>query len=125
MKKEEVRIGMTVMHNVHGGIGEVVEVKGNKAGLRIGCFIHEVNVNDLVLKAQSASEVKSDTRHQIEIGYDVATMSLFITIDKKETICIANVSPNVLNDIGVSSKSDEDEFNAEIGRALAFYRANM
>ena len=47
------------------------------------------------------------------------------SIDKKETICIANVSPNVLTDIGISSKSDEDEFNAEIGRALAFYRANM
>ena len=124
MKREEIRVGMTVMHNVHG-VGEVVEVKGNKIGLKVGWFIHEVNVNDLVLKAQSASEVKPDTRHHIEVGYDVATLSLFITIDKKETICIANVSPNVLNDIGISSKSDEDEFNAEIGRALAFYRANM
>ena len=124
MKRDEIRVGMTVMHNVHG-VGEVVEVKGNKIGLKVGWFIHEVNVNDLVLKAQSASEVKPDTRHHIEVGYDVATLSLFITIDKKETICIANVSPNVLNDIGISSKSDEDEFNAEIGRALAFYRANM
>ena len=124
MKREEIRVGMTVMHNVHG-VGEVVEVKGNKIGLKVGWFIHEVNVNDLVLKAQSASEVKPDTRHHIEIGYNVDTLSLFITIDKKETICIANVSPNVLNDIGISSKSDEDEFNAEIGRALAFYRANM
>ena len=124
MKKEEIRIGMTVMHNVHG-VGEVIEVKGNKVGLKVGWFLHEVSVNDLVLKAESTSEVKSDTRHQIELGYDMATMSLFITIDKKETICIANVSPSVLNDIGVSSKSDEDEFNAEIGRALAFYRANM
>ena len=124
MKKEEIRLGMTVMHNVHG-VGEVVELKGNKVGLKVGWFIHEVNVNDLVLKAQSTSEVKPDTRHQIEVGYDMATTSLFITIDKKETICIANVSPSVLNDIGISSKSDEDEFNAEIGRALAFYRANM
>ena len=124
MKKEEIRLGMTVMHNAHG-VGEVVEVKGNKVGLKVGWFVYEVNVNDLVLKAQSASEVKPDTRHQIEVGYDMATASLFITIDKKETICIANVSPSVLNDIGISSKSDEDEFNAEIGRALAFYRANM
>ena len=124
MKKDEIRVGMTVMHNVHG-VGEVVEVKGNKVGLRVGWFIHEVNINDLVLKAQSASKVKPDTRHQIEVGYNMDTASLFITIDKKETICIANVSPNVLNDIGISSKSDEDEYNAEIGRALAFYRANM
>ena len=124
MKKDEIRVGMTVMHNVHG-VGEVVEAKGNKVGLKVGWFIHEVNVNDLVLKAEPTSKAKSDTRHQIEVGYDMATTSLFITIDKKETICIANVSPNVLNDIGVSSKSDEDEFNAEIGRALAFYRANM
>ena len=124
MKKDEIRVGMTVMHNVHG-VGEVVEVKGNKVGLRVECFIHEVNINDLVSKAQPTSEVKPDTRHNIEIGYNMDTMSLFITIDKKETICIANVSPNVLNDIGISSKSDEDEFNKEIGRALAFYRANM
>ena len=124
MKREEIRLGMTVVHNIHG-IGDVVEVKGNKVGLKVGWSIYEVNVNDLVLKVEPISEAKPDTRHQIEVGYDIATMSLFITIDKKETICIANVSPNVLNDIGVSSKSDEDEFNAEIGRALAFYRANM
>ena len=124
MKKEEIRVGMTVMHNAHG-VGEVIEIKGNKVGLKVGWFIHEVNISDLVSKAQPTSEVKSDTRHQIEIVYDMAVTSLFITIDKKETICIANVSPSVLNDIGVSSKSDEDEFNEEIGRALAFYRANM
>ena len=124
MKKEEIRLGMTVMHNVHG-VGDVIEIKGNKVGLRVGWSIYEVNASDLVSKVEPISEVKPDTRHQIELGYDMATMSLFITIDKKETICIANVSPNVLNDIGVSSKSDEDEFNAEIGRALAFYRANM
>ena len=124
MKREEIRIGMTVMHNVHG-VGEVVEVTGNKVGLRVGWFVHEVNISDLVSKAQQTSEVKPDTRHQIEVGYDMATSSLFITIDKKETICILNLTPNVLSDIGVSSKSDEDEFNAEIGRALAFYRANM
>ena len=124
MKKEEIRIGMTVMHNVHG-VGEVIEIKGNKVGLKVGWFLHEVSVNDLVLKAEPTSEVKSDTRHQIEIVYDMAVTSLFITIDKKETICIPNVSPSVLNDIGISSKSDEDEFNEEIGRALAFYRANM
>lgn len=124
MKKDEIRIGMAVMHSAYG-VGEVVEVKGNKVGLRVGWFVYEVNINDLVSKAQPTSKAKHDTRHHIEIGYDVATTSLFITIDKKETICIANVSPNVLNDIGVSSKSDEDEFNAEIGRALAFYRANM
>ena len=124
MKKEEIRIGMTLMHNVYG-VGEVIEIKGNKVGLKVGWFLHEVSANDLVLKAEPTSEVKPDTRHKIEVGYDVATLSLFITIDKKETICIANVSPSVLKDIGVSSKSDEDEFNEEIGRALAFYRANM
>ena len=124
MKREEIRIGMAVMHNAHG-VGEVVEIKGNKVGLRVGWFVYEVNIDDLVSKAQPTSEAKPDTRHHIEVGYDIATASLFITIDKKETICIANVSPTVLNDIGVSSKSDEDEFNAEIGRALAFYRANM
>ena len=121
MKREEIRIGMTVMHNVHG-VGEVVELKENRVGIKVGWFIHEVSINHLTLPT---SEVKPDTRHNIEIGYNVDTMSLFITIDKKETICIANVSQNVLNDIGISSKSDEDEFNAEIGRALAFYRANM
>ena len=124
MKKEEIRLGMTVKHNTHG-VGDVIEIKGNKVGLRVGWSIYEVNASDLVSKVEPISEVKPDTRHQIEIVYDMAVTSLFITIDKKETICIANVSPSVLNDIGVSSKSDEDEFNAEIGRALAFYRANM
>ena len=56
MKKEEIRIGMTVMHNVHG-VGEVIEIKGNKVGLKVGWFLHEVSVNDLVLKAEQASEV--------------------------------------------------------------------
>ena len=121
MKKDEIRVGMTVMHNVHG-VGEVVEIKGNRVGIKVGWFIHEVSINHLALPT---SEVKPDTRHQIEVGYDMATASLFITIDKKETICIANLHPTVLDDIGISSKSDEDEFNAEIGRALAFYRANM
>ena len=96
MKKEEIRIGMTVMHNVHG-VGEVIEIKGNKVGLKVGWFLHEVNASDLVSKVEPISEIKPDTRHHIEIGYDMATTSLFITIDKKETICIANVSPNVLN----------------------------
>jgi hypothetical protein len=123
MKKEEVRLGMEVMHNKLGR-GRVVEIKNEKAGMEKSSFVHEVLIKDLT-SVEAQRETKPDTRHEIVISYDIATTSLFITIENKETICIKNLSPTVLNDIGISSKSDDDEFNDEIGRALAFYRASM
>lgn len=75
-----------------------------------------------VVKVESVQPVS--TKPQIDLIYDDTVKSLFIVINDKTTVCIPNVAPPIVDAVGISYKHDDDNFNLEIGNALAYYRAS-
>ena len=67
-------------------------------------------------------ENKSSTLLKLKVRYEEETESAFLVVNDKLTICIPGISYESFLAIGTSSKNDGDEFNDEIGDALAFHR---
>lgn len=118
-----------------GGIGT-----GNQVGIMDGGITHIVDACHLApmpkpVMEKTSPTIKADeetvvigepipnTIPTIELRYDKAIHSLFIIINDKSTICVPNVSENLLNEVGISHKHDSDTYNQSLGNSLAYYRS--
>lgn len=136
MKKNELVFGQKVVCKETGLTVTVSDLtlEGNMVGITTGCIAKIVNADVLrvlpeispthnVQQEVPVVQETSSTIPTIKKRYSEETNSLFLLINDKVTICISNVSPEIINAVGISSCNDTDVYNKEIGDALAFSRA--
>ena len=111
-----------------------VDLPNEQVGIRDGGITHIVSAEHLEVKPYYSEENVTNKIDEsvvrvepklpvIDLVYDKKINSLLIVINNKTTICVPKVVPEVIDSIGISYKNDIDEFDLEVGTALAYYRA--